>query len=75
MGREHEALSVTDGRLGLGGDLGTINQNSGSRQKEHSPPTEAASMPAPFHRECEFEVEHRTAVVPDFNRHLSATGP
>ncbi len=23
-------------------------------------------MPAPFDRECEFEVEHRTAVVPDF---------
>src|SRR3954452_1248362 len=74
-GREHEALSVTNGRLGRGGDLRTINQNSGSRQKEHSPPTEAASMPAPFDLECKFELEHRTAVVPDFNRHLVAAVP
>ncbi|MGY4359806.1 hypothetical protein ACVW0J_006299 [Bradyrhizobium sp. i1.7.7] len=58
-----------------GGDLRTINQNSGSRQKEHSPPTEAASMPAPFDRECEFELEHRTALVPDFNRQLLAIAP
>jgi hypothetical protein len=35
-------------------------------------PVEAASMPAPFDRECEFEVEHRAAVVPDFNRQLLA---
>ena len=32
-------------------------------------------MPAPFDLECEFELEHRTAVVPDFNRHLVAAVP
>ena len=32
-------------------------------------------MPAPFDLECKFELEHRTAVVPDFNRHLVAAVP
>ncbi|MCK1460594.1 hypothetical protein IVB34_19980 [Bradyrhizobium sp. 2] len=34
-----------------------------------------ASMPAPFEREREFEVEHRTDIVPDINRQLLAIAP